>query len=353
MTMSFGSTDAEGGWNWRDAYDAIELAVVLQLRRLAPQVSRLEDAPAQIVALLAGLNALTLTHSRRSEEQVALDQFSTPPELAAVAVVAAQIRPGDGVLEPSAGTGLLAIIAEACGATLALNEIAPHRAGLLDLAFPVADRTRHDAVHLPDLLPSSGSFHAVLANPPYQQLGPHLHAALACLADGGRLSAIVPARLFEDAGATHALGAKGRLIATLAFPARAYAKHGTSVETGLLVIDRDPGEGRGAAGVIQTDDLAQLARLAAALPARPSAQVRQFRPSPTPPCWSPGRGPWRRRRTGWVSWARPRPSPTRPVTSPTRAPSWGSTSPTGWRASRFRVRWRTHLPWWRRPPWPR
>src|SRR5271168_1138483 len=92
MTMSFGATDAEGAWNWRDAYDAIELAVVLQIRRLAPQIARLEDAPAEIAALLAGLNALTLTHSRRSEEQVALDQFSTPPELAAVAVAAAQIR---------------------------------------------------------------------------------------------------------------------------------------------------------------------------------------------------------------------------------------------------------------------
>ena len=28
MTMSFGASDAEGAWNWRDAYDAIELAVV-------------------------------------------------------------------------------------------------------------------------------------------------------------------------------------------------------------------------------------------------------------------------------------------------------------------------------------
>jgi len=37
----------------RDAYDAIEAALVLQLRRLSPQIGRLEDAPAEIVALLA------------------------------------------------------------------------------------------------------------------------------------------------------------------------------------------------------------------------------------------------------------------------------------------------------------
>jgi len=277
MTMSFGATDAQGAWNWRDAYDAIELAVVLQLRRLSPQIARLEDAPAQIAALLGGVNALTLTHTRRSEEQVALDQFSTPPELAAVAVAAAQIRPGDKVLEPSAGTGLLAIVAEACGASLELNELAPHRAGLLDLAFPLAARTRHDAAHLPDLLSSSGSFHAVITNPPFQRLNAHLHAALACLADGGRLAAIVPTRLFEDAAAMGALSAKGRFIAAVAFPPRAYAKHGTSVETGLLVIDRGPSDQPAQIAVIQTEDLARLAELAASLPARPSAQARQSR----------------------------------------------------------------------------
>jgi len=277
MTMSFGASDAEGAWNWRDAYDAIELAVVLQLRRLAPQIARLEDAPAQIAGLLASLNALTLTHTRRSEEQVALDQFSTPPELAAVAVAAAQIRPGDKVLEPSAGTGLMAIIAEACGASLTLNEIAEHRSGLLDLAFPSAARSRHDAVHLPDLLCASGSFHAVITNPPFQQLEAHLQAALACLADGGRLSAIVPTRLFEDKAVMRTLRAKGAFVAALAFPARAYAKHGTSVGAGLLVIDRGPSEGPVQVPVIQTRDLAQLAELAASLPARSTAQARVFR----------------------------------------------------------------------------
>jgi len=136
MTTSFGASDVEGAWLWRDAYDAIEAAMVLQLRRLAPQLGRLEDAPAEIVALLANLAELGLTHSRRGEEQVALDQFSTPPQLGALAVLAAQVRPGDRVLEPSAGTGLLAVLAEACGAELTLNELAGDRADLLDGLFP-------------------------------------------------------------------------------------------------------------------------------------------------------------------------------------------------------------------------
>ena len=178
MTLSFGGSDAEGAWLWRDAYDAIEAAMVLQLRRLSSQLGRLEDAPAEITAMLANLSELGLTHSRRSEEQVALDQFSTPPELGALAVLAAQVRPEDRVLEPSAGTGLLAILAEACGARLSLNEIAADRADILDGLFASAERTRWDAEHLRDRLPASGGFHAVVTNPPFQRLHRHLHAGL-------------------------------------------------------------------------------------------------------------------------------------------------------------------------------
>ena len=57
MTTTFGASDAEGAWLWRDAYDAIEAALVLQLRRLSPQIGRLEDAPADIAALLARVQA--------------------------------------------------------------------------------------------------------------------------------------------------------------------------------------------------------------------------------------------------------------------------------------------------------
>ena len=275
MTMAFGGSDADGAWIWRDAYDAVEAALVLQLRRLSPQISRLEDGPAEICALLANLAELGLTHTRRSEEQVALDQFSTPPQLGALAVLAAQIRPGDQVLEPSAGTGLLAVLAEVCGANVTLNEIADQRGAILEGLFPLAARSAHDARHLKDILPASGSFHAVVANPPFQVLEAHLHAALDTLAEGGRLSAIVPTRLFEDAPALRRLAARGPVVLRLAFPPRAYAKHGTSVETGLLVVDRGlPGD---VAPLISAETLADAALAAGAVAARPSAQPRQFR----------------------------------------------------------------------------
>ena len=276
MTTTFGGSDTEGAWLWRDAYDAIEAALVLQLRRLAPLIQRLEDAPAEICASLAALADLSLTHTRRSEEQVAMDQFSTPPQLGALAVLAAQVRPGDVVLEPSAGTGLLAVLAEACGGAVTLNELSAGRAAILQELFPLAARSQHDCEHLKDILPASGSFQVVVLNPPFQRLEAHLHAALDCLAEGGRLSAIVPARFFEDAAAMGALAARGRMHLRLQLMQRAYAKHGTSVQTALLVMDR--GEPGGTVPTVcEALTLADAARMAKDVPARASAQPRQFR----------------------------------------------------------------------------
>ncbi|MDK2747555.1 MAG: strawberry notch family protein [Brevundimonas sp.] len=273
MTTAFGASDAEGGWTWRDAYDAIEAATVLQIRRLAPQIARLEDAPAEIAALLAAVSALGLTHSRRSEEQVALDQFSTPPQLAALAVLASQVRPGDLVLEPSAGTGLLAVVAEACGASLTLNELAPTRAALLDGLFAKATRRRHDGRHLPDLLGDAGAFDVVVCNPPFSDLQAHLIASVKVLADGGRMAAIVPLTALADTDLRRVLEGHGVMVAAVAFPARAFAKHGTSVETGLLVMDRG-GTAVWDGLLHQPEDLEATARILASLPNRGTARPR-------------------------------------------------------------------------------
>ena len=57
----------------------------------------------------------------------------------------AGLTPADLVLEPSAGTGLLAILAEMAGGMLVLNELAESRAVLLTHLFPGASVTRFDA----------------------------------------------------------------------------------------------------------------------------------------------------------------------------------------------------------------
>ena len=70
------------------------------------------DAAAMLAMLETLAAALEPSQTRRSEEQLALQQFSTPLPLAYAALQAAAIRPGDIVLEPSAGTGMLAVMAE-------------------------------------------------------------------------------------------------------------------------------------------------------------------------------------------------------------------------------------------------
>ena len=109
---------------WKDAYEACETAQVLFLRRHGPAMRACAGTPAALVAMLAKLAALVPTHTRRSEESEVLQQFSTPIGLGFVASVAAAITPSDLVLEPSAGTGLLAIFGALAGGDLALNELA-------------------------------------------------------------------------------------------------------------------------------------------------------------------------------------------------------------------------------------
>ena len=131
MEAAFVASDATGSWNWKTAYDACEAATVLFLRRYGGAIRAKAASPAAMLPMLRRITGLLPTQTRRSEESESLQQFSTPIGLAYVASVAAAITPVDVVLEPSAGTGLLAILAELAGASLILNEFAESRAGIL------------------------------------------------------------------------------------------------------------------------------------------------------------------------------------------------------------------------------
>ena len=250
MTRAFGAGDAAGGWLWKDAYEAAEAAVVLFLLRYARAMRRRAgggpDGPRNMLALLAALAALEPSHTRRSEDQVRLQQFSTPLPLAYAALKAAAVRPGDVVLEPSAGTGMLAVMARcalgsrAAGA-LHLNEIAALRAGLLAHLFPRAEVTRHNAEAIADLLPHLRPS-VVLMNPPFSVTPGvsrsrhgadlrHIHSAFSMLPAGGRLAAITSANCVPgdaDWNAAFApLAAETRVVFTMAVDGRAYRRRGT------------------------------------------------------------------------------------------------------------------------------
>ena len=122
MEFAFDASDASGAWSWKDGYDACEAASVLFLRKYGRTLLRQGNSPAARLAALGRLAALLPTHTRRSEESQALQQFSTPLPLAYAALFAADVRPGDVVLEPSAGTGLMAILAASAGGALILSD---------------------------------------------------------------------------------------------------------------------------------------------------------------------------------------------------------------------------------------
>ena len=261
MTGAFGGTDADGAWLWKDAYDAAEAAVVLFIKRYGTAMRREAGAgpqgPAAMLAMLQRLAALEPSHTRRSEEQVRLQQFSTPLPLAYAAVQAATIRPGDRVLEPSAGTGILAVMAHcslgaAASQRLYLNELAPTRAGLLEQLFPGVSVDRRNAEtiadYLPGLVPS-----VVLMNPPFS-VSPgverrrhdadlrHIRSAFSMLPPGGRLVAITSHSCIPGSpawqGAFRYLDPPAQAVFSMAIEGRAYARHGTSFDTRLTVLDR-------------------------------------------------------------------------------------------------------------------
>src|SRR3984957_16605895 len=170
MEGAFGASDAAGAWDWKSAYDACEAATILFLRKFGPAMQGRAAAPAALLAMLTRVAGLLPTHTRRSEASQALQQFSTPIPLGFCATAAAAITPADLVLEPSAGTGLLAILAELAGGSLALNELADTRAGLLARLFPGLSVTRFDAAQIDDHLGGGIRPSVVLMNPPFSAM---------------------------------------------------------------------------------------------------------------------------------------------------------------------------------------
>ena len=297
MVEAFGASDAEGAWAWKDAYEACEAAQLQFLRRFGPAISA-RPAAGQL-AMLAKVAALVPSQTRRSEESQALQQFSTPLPLAFVAARAAAITPADLVLEPSAGTGLLAVFAELARASLVLNELGDARAELLARLFPGTIVTRHDAAHIHDHLDPAIRPTLLLMNPPFS-VGAnvegrvvdaalqHVSSALARLAEGGRLVAITGASLSPENPSWRAafvrLQERGRVVFSAAVDGRVYARHGTVTDTRLTVIDRvpaaDPSSFPASPG-LAADPATLLRWVAELVPSRPAITSRHTSPGPT------------------------------------------------------------------------
>jgi predicted RNA methylase len=256
MRETFHGSDASGAWDWRMAYDLMQAAAVQMLLR---EGAKGDIAGAKLLA------SLLLTETRRSEQQIRLQQFSTPLPFASLAVQAAAIRKGETVLEPSAGTGALAAFAARAGGTVLLNEIDPFRQRLLRALFG-GQVTGHDGEHIDDLLQTPVLPDVVVINPPFASsvdrsrdkhiAAKHLIAAAKRLAPGGRLVAIMPPGFSPERDAAHWTRACGLLTLRLALtmPGQVYRKLGTSVETQLMVFDKVQEDGEFIRATVQDLD---------------------------------------------------------------------------------------------------
>ncbi|WP_066560939.1 strawberry notch family protein [Croceicoccus bisphenolivorans] len=277
MTDHFGGTDALGAWSVRDAHAALELAQVQHLQ--ASDQIQLSSPIDEADQFFCCLDDRIPTQTNRSDEQIEWQQFATPPRLAWLAARACALATGELVLEPSAGTGMLAVWAAKASSRLALNEISPLRRDCLSALFPAARVTGYDAELIDELLDPAIIPSVVLMNPPYShgierghdsRTGSrHLRSAWNRLASGGRLVAIMP-EWFDCA--KFLAGLKGpislRLIAAVE---RAFVRQGTGITTRLLVFDKVEGSHEPVA--IRTNDFRQLVDLVDALPARASLEA--------------------------------------------------------------------------------
>src|SRR6266536_3148726 len=198
----FEGTRAQGKYTPRDAYDAVEIAVNNHLSEKHARELMQMDLSEALASVLRPLMKRLPRQCDRTLEQSELQQFSTPPTLAYLAARLLNPKPSDIVLEPSAGTGSLAIWPRSIGAKVICNETSLRRNSLLRSVLNF-DPLPLDAEFIDDLLPAEIQPSAVLMNPPFSSTSGrvtktnpvygarHVASALRRLKDGGRLVAIV------------------------------------------------------------------------------------------------------------------------------------------------------------------
>ena len=206
----------------------------------------------EILARLEDLTSKLPTQSWRGREQINLQQFSTPPALAYLLLRMLRPEPGKLALEPSAGTGSLAVCLRRAGCRTEVNEISARRRLLLELQNFAPYSV--NAEFLDDLLPAQIKPDFVLMNPPFsakcRREGArdsnfgfrHVETSLLRLQPGGRLVALLGADacLKTDKGKKfwHRVGREYRVHAFLIVPRGAFYKYGTTFQTVAVIVSK-------------------------------------------------------------------------------------------------------------------
>lgn len=192
------------------------------------------------------------TESWRSSEQNLLQQFSTPPTIAYLMAHLLNLTPNDEVLEPSAGTGSLAVWAIGAARDerrTHVNEIDERRREMLGcLGFKP---TACNAEFIHDLLPPAITADTLMMNPPFSSSGGrtadnsskfgfrHVESAFERLGPGGKFGVILGDVALLDSRMGNEfwrkLSDRISLKAVFKIAGREYYKNGTSVNVNVFL----------------------------------------------------------------------------------------------------------------------
>lgn len=231
-------------------HEILETAVNLYLSETESLKSFDENQKQASLERLEQLTNELPPQSWRGVEQVKLQQFSTPPALAFVLTNILRPSAGKIALDPSAGTGSLAVWLKCAGCLTEVNEISARRRLLLDLQGFKPYMV--NAEFLNDLLPAQINPDYILMNPPFSSSGGrtkrpdsqfgfrHLEAALLRLNPGGKLVVLLGADtcLNTEKGKTfwNRIGTEYDVRAFLIVPRAAFYKYGTTFQTVAVII---------------------------------------------------------------------------------------------------------------------
>ena len=231
-------------------HEIAEAALNLLIRRKYAKNLLSAENPAEMVSsLLKPLASRLPTQTWRSREQIGWQQFSTPSPIAYLLTYALNLGENELVLEPSAGTGNLAVWTSGFGVKNHTNEIDPRRRKLLEqIGFAP---TSFDAEFINDFLTPECAPDCVLMNPPFSSNGGrtknnsskfgfrHVESALERLKKGGKFGIIL-----GEAGGLDTktgndfwqkLSESIEIKAVIKINGREYHKNGTTVDINLIV----------------------------------------------------------------------------------------------------------------------
>lgn len=250
----------------------------------------LVDAADAIASAIATAEVVTLREKRNDAQY-----FPTPDSVVQRLIDLADTQPGMEVLEPSAGSGAIAVAAAARGAIVDCIERDPGYANLL------ADTGAARCIQVADFLSTRPEprYDRVIMNPPFTRGADiaHVQHALGYLKPDGLLVSVMPHSVaWQDASAPFRTFVEERGGYVEALPGGAFATSGTGVRTVIVAVPAArPAEAvsivwpSDTAPEVETEDFGDPADIAAEILASLREATRQFetvaaalvRPRPT------------------------------------------------------------------------